>query len=601
MNSEQDQNGSGQFSMAELLMLPFNAVKEVFVEYTTDKRRSRYDERSMSEKVMGFFTLPFRILFGFFMFLISSWSTSRNGYAFLWGLPVLVAIGAFGGALLVADLVNTEGKRLAHNEGHRRFHMGESPEFCEMFARNLINLKAEPEHIYSLGLAYEADNEPTKAYDVMHFLAPDNMHEQLNGKAAGGELKITPGFSNAHIWLSNYYARTRTLDITDQLRDALIEQHLNCAVVIEPENKWALYNLAMLHLGEVQKCDKDSPEYLELAGKTIEELERLVDASEGLTRFSLLAMPKLIELQIEVEEDQLQLRKRLARQINRLQPLAERFPDEVDILVTMVNCAILMEDYPRALAIVNNGFQLAKNGPSQRRIMGIASMVYLKEASQYSDLTDPIQFRGRVHTLARAVEANPREKAIYIKLLDFIGTIPSEPGIINEEWLSDSVNGAQNPGIIHCLLGFKKISNGNVLEGEKHWRIAQRQYLNARVIINHLMDVARAERPNEFKNLLETMGLAIEMFPDLPMLNRTRGVFLASLGRYPEAIEDLLVAADKLPNIIDVHKHLIECYKKTGEEDKEFEQKEILEGKLALLDEAQRKHLEAAIGAISHD
>lgn len=216
-------------------------------------------------------------------------------------------------------------------------------------------------------------------------------------------------------------------------------------------------------------------------------------------------------------------------------------------------------------------------------------------------MTDPIQFRGRVHTLARAVEANPREKAIYIKLLDFIGTIPSEPGIINEEWLSDSVNGAQNPGIIHCLLGFKKISNGNVLEGEKHWRIAQRQYLNARVIINHLMDVARAERPNEFKNLLETMGLAIEMFPDLPMLNRTRGVFLASLGRYPEAIEDLLVVADKLPNVIDVHKHLIECYKKTGEEDKEFEQKEILEGKLALLDEAQRKHLEAAIGAISHD
>ena len=64
--------------MAELLMLPFNAVKEVFVEYTTDKRRSRHDERSMSEKVMGFFTLPFRILFGFFMFLISSWSTSRN-------------------------------------------------------------------------------------------------------------------------------------------------------------------------------------------------------------------------------------------------------------------------------------------------------------------------------------------------------------------------------------------------------------------------------------------------------------------------------------------------------------------------------------------
>lgn len=601
MNSNQNQEGSEQFSLVGLLLMPFTAVKEVFDEYSGSGRRSRsrYEEKSLAERIMGFFTLPFRLLFGFFMFLISSWSTSRNGYAFLKAVPVLGAVGGFGGALLVADLANTEGKRLAHNLGHLGYHSGESPEFCEMFARNLINLKAEPENIYQLGMAYDRVDEPTKAYDVMRYLAPDNMLEELLGNETGGSLSITPGFSNAHIWLSQYYAKTRTLDITDELRDTLVEQHLRCAVDIEPENKLALFNLAMLHLSEVQKREKGSPEYRELAEKTIEEFEGVVNETEGITRLQLLAMPKLIELQIEVEENQIELQKRLAQQINRLQPLADRFPDEVDILLTMVRCAILMEDFPRALSIVRNGFQLAKENTSKQKIVAISSMIYLEHAGKYADLTNPIQFRGRIHTLAEAVMSNPREREIYIKLLDFVGTIPSEPGVINQEWLSDSINGAKNPGIIHCLLGFKKVSAGNVLEGEKHWRIAERQFVSSRLIINNLIDVAAAERPNEFKDLLQTMGLAIEMFPDQPIFLRTRGVFLASLERYEEAIEDLVAASEKLPSFIDIHQHLIKCYEKTGQEEKAFEQKQILENKLGLLGEAQRKQLEAVIGEIA--
>ena len=600
MNSKQDQHSSEQFSLVGFLMTPMNAVKEVFDEYSADSgRRSQYDEKSMGERIMGFVTLPFRLFFGFLVFLISSWSTSRNGYAFLKAVPVLAAIGGFSGALLVADLINTEGKRLAHNFGHLGFHAQKSPEHCEMFARNLIDLKNEPENIYQLGLAYDGDKRSTEAYDVMRSLAPDNMLDQL-GSETGGNLEITPGFSNAHVWLSQYYAKTRTLDITDELRDTLVEQHLHCAVQTGPENLLAQFTLAMLHLGEAEKCDKESPEYQELAEKAIEGLVGVVEAPGGLNRFKLLAMPKMIELQIQLEDNQIELQKKLAQHINKLQPLAERFPDQVDILLTQVRCAILMKDFPRALAMVRNGYQLAQQPSSKQRIVAMSSMIYLESADQYSDLTNPIQFRGRIHTLAEAVVSNPRERAIYVKLLDFIGTIPSEPGILNDEWLSDSINGAKNPGIIHCVLGLKEISTGNVLAGEKHWRIAERQFPSSRLIINHLMDVAAVERPNEFKNLLEMISLAIEMFPDQPIFYRTRGVFLASLGRFSEAAEDLAIAEKELPGAIDVHKHLILCYEKLGDEDKAFEQKQILERKLGQLADEQRKRLEAVIDGIKH-
>ena len=604
MNSNQHQDDSDQFSLIGMLMTPFSAVKEVFDEYGKSGRRSDYDDKSMAEKIMGFVTLPFRLLAGFFMFLISSWSTSRNGYSFLKALPVLLVFGGFAALLLLADLINTEGKRLGHNLGHLRFHATESPEFCEMFARNLMNLKAEPEFLYELGVSYGRNEQNTEAYDVMRSLAPDNMlvlhAEEMAGKT-GGELEITPGFSNAHIWLSQYYGKTRTLDITDQLRDSLVEEHLAYAVRAEPENRLARYNLALLFLKEADKHeDKKSPEYLELISKAVKELENVV-SGDDFTRYQLAAMPKLIELKIELADDDIQLQKRLAQYINFLKPKSERFPDEVAILSTMVRCAILMEDYPRAIAIVRNGLQLAQDPSSRMQIHRMASMVLLERATKYKDLTNPIDYRGRVHTLAEAVYSNPSERAVYTKLLDFVGTVPSEPGIFNDQWLSDSINGTEHPGIIHCLLGFKKVSEGDFLVGEKHWRIAERQYPNARGVINNLMDVATVERPDEFKNLLDMITLGVELFRDQPIFRRTRGVYLANLGRHEEAIADLVYAAEKIPRVIDVHQHLILCYEKTGDSAKEDEQRQILENKLGLLEEEQRKRLEAAIGTITHE
>lgn len=585
-------------------MAPFRAVGEVFDEYSDGggRRSSGFEEKGTAERLMGFITLPGRLLVGFIMFLISSWSTSRNGFAFLKSVPVLGVICSFAGLLLLADFLNmtSEGARLAHNRGHLAFHSQQSPEHCEMFARNLIKLKPEPDYLYELGLAYDRNGQATEAYDVMRSLAPDNMLEVVSQRGQQGTLEITPGHSNAHIWLSQYYAKTRTLDISDVDRDKLVEQHLQQAVIADPENSLAQFNLAMLHLAEAEKQEKGSPDYERLARKTMEELESVYQAPGPLSRLKLMAMPKMVELKIELEDNDLKLQDMLRSEINKLEPKAIEYPDEVSLLLTMVRCAILMEDYPRALKMVRNGFQLAQKPSSKQRIMAMASMVYLEHASQYADLTNPIMFRGRIHTLAEAVVANPTERAIYIKLLDFVGTVPTEPGVINQEWLSDSVNGAKNPGIIHCLIGFKEMAAENFVAAEKHWRIAERQYPNARVIINNLMDVAASERPNEFKDLHKMISLAIEMFPDQPVFYRTRGVFLATSGRHEEAVKDLEYAAEKLPGIIDVHKHLILCYEKTGESEKELEQKEILEVKLNALGEAQRKRLETVIGGITH-
>ena len=66
-------------------------------------------------------------------------------------------------------------------------------------------------------------------------------------------------------------------------------------------------------------------------------------------------------------------------------------------------------------------------------------------------------------------------------------------------------------------------------------------------------------------------------------------------------IRDRVEAADKIPNVVDVHQHLILCYQKTGESDKEMKQRQVLEMKLGMLEEAQRERMQAVIGNISHE
>jgi len=582
---DQDDDNEHQFeqnSIMDFLLSPYYFLVHFFGHHL-GADDSIQIKQTWVQRLLGLLALPFRLIIGFAGFVVSTWSTSRNGLAFLRSIPVLAVLGTFGVSLLMADLFNTERKRLALTRGYIVHHAANTPQYCEMFARKLVELKPDPENVYQLGLAHDRMNERAQAFDVMRSIAPED----------GG------GFALAHVWVSQYYARSQSLDLTDAERDVQVKKHLNYAVELDPKNQMAQYTMAMHHIEDAKAFSKDSPEYRDLIEKAIFCLDNVVNSkARGLTRFELVAIPKMLELQLEINSESEDFKIKLAQEIIRLEPLADRYPDEIDIRITMVRCAVLMEDYNLALNIVREGYQLSRDPDVRQRIIGLASLVYLDRAAKFNDMTKEEQFRGRLHILCEAVRSNPSEKSIYLELLKFVGTEPSEPGIINDEWLRGAINGSPTPAVIHGLLGLKEIANGNVLIGEKHWRIAEQQYPSTRMIINNLMDVAATDRPEQFTKLSDMISLAIEMFPDEPFFYRTRGIHLAATQRYAEAILDLEYAAEKLPQSLDIHQHLIGCYEKTGDEAHMFEQKDILERKLGELDESQRKKMEQLISKI---
>ena len=210
-------------------------------------------------------------------------------------------------------------------------------------------------------------------------------------------------------------------------------------------------------------------------------------------------------------------------------------------------------------------------------------------------MKDREDYRNRLKFLCDAVSVNPQNRTVYFKLLEFVAT-KSNPDF-NENWLRDSVVDGE-PGIIHVLLGVHEIDKGNVLEGQKHWRIAEQQFKLTQYVVSFVIDVAASEYRDEFSNLLDMITLAIELFPDQPMLYHTRGVLFKQEGRYQEAVADFEQTAEKMPRLLSIRKHLVKCYEELGQPEKVAEQELILEEILGSLEVQERMRVEATLEKI---
>lgn len=584
-----------------MLTGPFRMVIRSLMDLV-DRDDAMHVDQSPFSRGLAWLTLPFRLLWGFLVFMVQAWPPSRSGVAFLKGGPAVLGLGVFSVGLLTADLLMTEARRIGTTQGYLAYQVSNSPdqpEYAMIFAEKLVELKPDnPEHLYQLGLAYDRLDNAVKANDIMSFIAFDNR----------------PGYALAHVWRSQFYLRSKLVKLDLESREELARKHLGLAVEVSPDSQAANFDLAQLYLSQAARMEKGSAEYIAILELAIENLGTVADGN--LTGIRLMAVPQMVELQLELGKDD-DARRRLNNEIITLQTIARRRPDIYEIWFAMIKCAILLKDYPEAVRIVSQGIQLANDNETKRKIYQLASHIYVEKSGDFTDMSNRTQYRNRLNSLCEAIRLNQTNRIVYLKMLDFIGKKRTAEPIVdqstknkqqdsvagrridfsgaNDLWLNDSIVGCPAPGVVHALLGMREISKGNVSEGEKHWRMAEQQFQRTQFVINNLIDVAAKERPDEFSNILDMVTLGIELFPDQPVFYQTRGVFLLNQGKIDEAIKDLVYASEQLPSMISLHKYLITCYEKLGDDQKALEQEIILEAKLNELDAIDRRRVEEAI------
>ena len=213
-----------------------------------------------SSSPIDFLLFPFKLIWGFVVFMIFSWTTSRHLRPFVLSFPAVLGLIVFVAAAWAAGF---KGKTVALGRSwsaYREMSDKESPYYDTSEAVHYIRKASELEPFeplfkYELGLAYERIDDTDRALDVMTWLAPGNQDKEA--------VNAGDGYSDAHLWMAGYHWLEE--EKPEEQRMALAREHMELAYEANPENVFAVLGLAGMKREEANKL-KSEIETLEKEG-----------------------------------------------------------------------------------------------------------------------------------------------------------------------------------------------------------------------------------------------------------------------------------------------------------------------------------------------
>ena len=464
--------------------------------------------------------LPLRVLFGFLVFMVVSWSTTRVGRQFVFGFPAVVVAAGFFGAIWVDQYLGEE-RAVSYARSRGASHLQNDPDqpwLAEAFASKAVDLMPEDydQARFELANAYYAAGKKGLAVDLVNRLSPLS--------AAGEEVPFVDG----HIWLADFYQSQENGEMPAELRRSKAREHyqqVDDAV------------LAKVGLASILSDEGDlasASEYLTQVLQTPFDYENPRSVYAQITSY-----PTLVELYNRQDE------KAKAAQVCRngvvtMSRMVIDYPDYLPLWISISHCCVLTEDFDRAIEVLIDGERRAQEDQTKVKIRQLAAEVLVVKAKSVEALENKRNLRYHLIALARAIRTDIRNVEAYRALSKFIDRekLSSEQSVwVNELLLERGIK-----GIMHVLVGMQRSVEGQMEPGRSHWEIARQQYSFAPNVIYNLIEVAVKENPDLDNRKIELIEVAMDLFPDQPALKLTRGSFLLKDEKYDQALPDFNAA-----------------------------------------------------------
>lgn len=568
-------------SFIDILLAPLRAIQDAVRDGLSGEQAYSDGQGNAFTRML---TLPIRLFWGFLVFMVQAWTTSRDGIAFLRGLPafgILIATPFMLWALHTYVNPISLGPTLGYHSMHLRNKANDN---ALLFSKKLVELKPESKDFkYRMAEDFARIGDLGEATRIMTYLAGttdiDGGEPEIPDGTDPGETENTSSnepekFAQAHVWLSQQLIRKQQIDGFDEERNTKAMDHLRAAIDADPDNVRAKVNLVDLYLTRARSMEEGSQPYIDNLKLARESLESLT-AFENFNRMEqVLAMPQLIDVCVKLGDDAAASRT-LADASAKVVRIARLNPEIFEIWFSLVQCAVAMKDYDRANEFIRAGYQNVKSEETRGRIMQLSSLVHIQNADDFKDTTIEDYYRRRLFALCKAIATNPRDVKIYDRLTEYID-VDIDPER-RDMWLRNSIRDCPIPGVVHILIGTRELLRGDVKAGQTSWDIAQHQFGTTEFVTHRLLSVAIRKQP-EFgeTNLLNA---ALLLFPDQYMLYETRGsirkrkaIELSDAGKkqeaasmFGDAIADFKIVLGKVPKLVTVHEHLKDCYEMLGD------------------------------------
>ncbi len=572
---------------------------------------SQMQDQSAGEIFISLLLLPFRLCWGFIVFMVFAWTTSRSGRSFVFALPAM-----FFAVLFVAIVwaVGFKGDAKAFGLSAGRYskasdptEVNYNPDAALLYAKKMVATAPDDDSAvmtkYELGKSYELLEKYDEAFDVMKWLAPD-----MELDAAPEKL----GYTMAYYWLSTYYADKDKSSVPDDQRKALSRKQMELAYLADNTNTYAVLGLAGMNREDADELKKEA-ESLRENGNDAAAAEKEVESEKVLDRSvefleKAITMPLLPETagrQLYASNVMIDILKQRGQDkdaelkglqfIARYESWAERIPDFVPFWISIAKVCIQIEDFERAEKFILRGFQLAKTLEARANLFRLLAQVKVEKSKTFTDMDDEQQFLNRLQSLTLAINNDFQVPEGYDEVMYYVDGFQMDSD--QDNWLRDSLLGLTTQsnnedknvagGVIHILLGMREILDGRERAGKNHWEIAVKQYRYTAYAINNLIRryVDSREVSNDIRDNL--LAIAIEMFPQEAIIYATRGRYFRDDERFENAIEDLEFANARLQDSIPILEDLVFCYEQVGNSEKVVQLNEKIEDIRAKADQAE--------------
>lgn len=251
-------------------------------------------------------------------------------------------------------------------------------------------------------------------------------------------------------------------------------------------------------------------------------------------------------------------RTEAAAALKEFQTQSANEPDALVPRLRAAEAASLLHDFARAADILNQGLART-NDASYRSSLAI---VYAAWADFLGKNQAPAA--DRVLLLERGLQIDPANPALLERFLRVINTDGPEAEQARARLRALLAQGRATASV-HFTLGVDAWLHGKPDAARLHFEEADKLAPRSPIVLNNLAWVLAHDKKPDLPHALKLIQYALERQPDTVRYRGTRGVILAKMERWREALPDLEAALGRDPKNRDLHLALADTYDHLGD------------------------------------
>jgi tetratricopeptide (TPR) repeat protein len=213
---------------------------------------------------------------------------------------------------------------------------------------------------------------------------------------------------------------------------------------------------------------------------------------------------------------------------------------------------------------------LALQSKSEKLNFALA-MVHLQWADHYARLKDT---SNRLQQIQLAIEANPNEMRSFRPVMEILSLDSEESDVLRSQLLK-AVGEGKATALVHLLLGTDAGDRSDNAAAARHLELAFKADENMTIAANNLAWLIAHEQSPDLEKALALVDAALQIDERAAAFHHTRGVILAKMGRWQDAVLELESTLVEKGDI-DTRTLLAHCYEQLGLPELAEEQRRIV-------------------------